>query len=144
MGRSVTRFRTGDEVFFFNNGLGGEADSYAEYTVVPEDCLARKPKTLSMVEAAGIPLELVTAWEALMDRGKLKRGESVLIHAGGGGVGHVAIQLARHLEARVATTVSGPEKAALVQSLGAERVIDYRLEDFGDSHWGGRTAGERT
>ncbi len=67
-----------------------------------------------------------------MDRGKLKPGESALIHAGGGGVGHVAIQLARHLGARVATTVSGPEKAALVQSLGVERVIDYRREDFGD------------
>lgn len=72
VGSFVTRLHPGDEVFFFNNGLGGAAGSYAEYTVVPEECLALKPRNLSMVEAAGIPLVLITAWEALADRGKLK------------------------------------------------------------------------
>lgn len=133
VGSAVTRFHAGDEVFFFNNGLGGAAGSYAEYTVVSEECLALKPGNLSMVEAAGIPLVLITAWEALADRGKLKQGEIALIHAGAGGVGHVAIQLGRYFGARIATTISSAQKAELVRSLGTERAIDYRREDFVDA-----------
>jgi NADPH2:quinone reductase len=87
----VTRY------FFFSNGLGYPPGSYAEYTVVQEDYLALKPKNLSMVEAAAIPLALITAWEALVIRGDLKEGQSMLIHAGAGGVGHIAIQLAHYL-----------------------------------------------
>jgi NADPH2:quinone reductase len=83
-----------------------------------------------MVEAAAVPLVLITAWEALVDRAGLKEGETVLVHAGAGGVGHIAIQLARHLGARVATTVSGAEKARFVERLGAERAIDYKSRDF--------------
>ena len=86
-----------------------------------------------MVEAAGIPPVLITAWEALMDQGKLKPGESALVHAGAGGVGHVAIQLGRYFGARIATTISSAQKAELVRSLGAERAIDYRREDFVDA-----------
>ena len=104
--------------------------SYAEYTLVHEDYAARKPAKLSMVEAAAVPLVLITAWEALVDRVGLKEGETVLIHAGAGGVGHIAIQLARHLGAHVATTVSGADKARFVESLGAERAIDYKSQDF--------------
>ena len=130
VGSSVTRVRVGDEVFFFNNGLGGAPGNYAEYTVVHEDYLALKPGNLSMVEAAAVPLALITSWEALINRGNLKEGQTALIHAGAGGVGHLAIQLARYLKARAATTISSTEKANFVQSLGAELAIDYRCHDF--------------
>ena len=130
IGDGVTRFRQGDEVYFFNNGIGAGPGTYAEYTVVHEDFVAKKPKTLSMTEAAAVPLVLITAWEALYDRVALKAGERVLIHAGAGGVGHVAIQLARSIGARVATTVSGEDKATLARSLGAELTIDYKRQDF--------------
>ena len=130
VGSAVTRFRAGDEVYFFNGGLGREAGTYAEYTLVAEAHAAAKPKRLSMVEAAAVPLVLITGWEALYDRIALARDETVLIHAGAGGVGHIAIQLARLRGARIATTVSGSEKAALARSLGAELTINYRDEDF--------------
>ena len=130
IGSSVTRVRPGDEVFFFNNGLGGAPGTYADYTVVQEDYLALKPKNITMLEAAGIPLALITAWEALLDRGNLQKGEAALIHAGAGGVGHIAVQLAHWAGARVATTVSGPQKAELAQSLGAELAINYKEQDF--------------
>ena len=130
VGSGVRRFKPGDDVYFFNNGLGSGPGNYAEYTVVREDYAARKPAKLSMVEAAAVPLVLITAWEALVDRVGLKEGETVLVHAGAGGVGHIAIQLARHLGANVATTVSGADKARFVESLGAERAIDYKSQDF--------------
>ncbi|WON74488.1 MULTISPECIES: zinc-dependent alcohol dehydrogenase family protein [unclassified Nitrosospira] len=130
VGSSVTRVRPGDEVYFFNNGLGGPAGAYAEYSVVQEDYLAFKPKNLSMLEAAALPVPVLTAWEALVNRGHLGEGESTLIHAGAGGVGHIAIQLAHYLNAPVATTISSPEKARFAQALGAERTIDYTREDF--------------
>src|SRR5690348_15414776 len=130
IGGSVTRVRPGDEVFFFNNGLGGAPGTYAEYTVVQEDYLALKPKNITMLEAAGIPLALITAWEALLDRGSLQKGEMALIHAGAGGVGHIAVQLAHHFGARIAATVSSPQKAELAQSLGAELPINYKEQDF--------------
>ncbi|HVE88788.1 MAG TPA: zinc-dependent alcohol dehydrogenase family protein [Burkholderiaceae bacterium] len=129
-GPSVTRFHPGDEIYFFSNGLGLEPGAYAEYTVIHEEHAACKPKTLSMAEAAAIPVALITAWEALVDRVALKSGEKVLIHAGAGGVGHIAVQLARVRGAQVAATVSGKEKAELVKSLGAELSIDYREQDF--------------
>lgn len=143
VGDGVRRFRPGDEVYFFDNGIGGAPGSYAEYTLVREDYAAHKPTRLSMIEAAAAPLVLITAWEALVDRIGLKAGETILIHGGAGGVGHVAVQLARHLGARVATTVSGADKAAFVRQLGAELAIDYRGEDFvqGTLDWtGGRGA----
>ena len=130
VGARVARFNPGDAVYFFNNGLGAAPGSYAEYTLVDENYAARKPARLSMVEAAAVPLVLITAWEALVDRVRLGPGETVLVHAGAGGVGHVAVQLARHLGARVAATVSGPDKAELARSLGAELVIDYKTADF--------------
>ena len=132
-GGSVTRFKPGDEVYFFNNGLGSDPGTYAEYTVVHEDHVAAKPGNISMEEAAAAPLALITAWEALMDRGQLKDGHTVLIHAGAGGVGHIAIQLARNAGAFVATTVSNAIKAEFVTSLGAELAINYTTEDFADA-----------
>ncbi|MDO9064360.1 MAG: zinc-dependent alcohol dehydrogenase family protein [Sulfuricella sp.] len=130
VGLAVTRFKPGDEVYFFNGGIGGEQGNYAEYTVIHEDCAAAKPKNLSMVEAAALPLVLITAWEALHDRAQLKAGQTVLIHAAAGGVGHVAVQLAKELGARIAATVSSEEKAAWVRKLGAEKIIRYTSEDF--------------
>lgn len=130
VGSGVTRFRPGDAVYFFNGGLGGpEPGNYAEYTIVHQDYLAVKPASLSFTQAAAVPLVLITAWEALFDRARLQAGQSVLIHAGGGGVGHVAVQLARHYGARVAATVSAA-KAEFVQKLGADLCIDYRSTDF--------------
>lgn len=130
VGAAVTRFQPGDEVFFFNGGIGTEPGNYAEYTVIHEDYAAAKPRGLSMNEAAALPLVWITAWESLLDRTQLKAGESVLIHAAAGGVGHVAVQLAKHIGARVAVTVSDPEKAAFARQLGADKVIDYKAEDF--------------
>ncbi|MBU1690301.1 MAG: zinc-dependent alcohol dehydrogenase family protein [Gammaproteobacteria bacterium] len=130
VGLAVTRFKPGDEVYFFNGGIGGEQGCYAEYTVIHEDCVAARPKILSMAEAAALPLVLITACEALHDRLQLKVGQTVLIHAAAGGVGHVAVQIAKEMGVRVAATVSSEEKGAWVSQLGAEKIILYTSEDF--------------
>lgn len=130
VGSAVTRFRVGDEVYFCNGGLGGHQGNYAEWTTIDERFAAHKPKSLSFAAAAAAPLVLITAWEALYDRGRLQAGQRVLIHAGAGGVGHVAIQLAKLQGATVATTVSTPDKADLVRQWGAEKVIFYQQSDF--------------
>lgn len=129
-GAAVTDLKIGDEVWFCHGGLGREQGNYAEYTVVPAAVARRKPANLSALQAAAGPLVLITAWEALFDRAHLQSGQTLLVHAGAGGVGHVAIQLAQLAGARVCTTVSGDAKAAFVRDLGAERVIDYKREDF--------------
>jgi NADPH2:quinone reductase len=130
VGSQVERYKIGDEVYFCNGGLGGPHGNYAEYIVVDERFVAPKPSSLSFAEAAAAPLVLITAWEALYDRGRLASNQTVLIHAGAGGVGHVAIQLAKLRGAKVCTTVSTPEKAAFVQELGADRPILYHQTDF--------------
>jgi NADPH:quinone reductase len=130
VGSEVQRFRVGDEVYFCDGGLGGQHGNYAEYTVVDERFVARKPQSISFVEAAAAPLVLITAWEALYDRGRLQAGQRALIHAGAGGVGHVAVQLAQLQGAIVCTTVSTPEKADFVRQLGAEYPILYKQIDF--------------
>src|SRR6185295_13812246 len=96
------------------------------------DDLAIKPQSLTMEEAASIPLVGLTAWQALIERAQLKKGQTVLIHAGSGGVGTFAIQLAKHIGANVATTTS-TSNADLVRRLGADRVIDYRNDSFEES-----------
>jgi NADPH2:quinone reductase len=133
VGSAVTRFNAGDEVYFFNGGIGSEPGNYAQYTTIHQDYAAHKPKQLSMAEAAALPLVLITAWEALFDRTGTKAGDTVLIHAAAGGVGHIAVQLAHHAGARVAATVSNEEKAAFVGSLGAEHIIRYTERDFVDA-----------
>ncbi|MFH7024359.1 MAG: zinc-dependent alcohol dehydrogenase family protein [Heteroscytonema crispum UTEX LB 1556] len=130
VGAEVRYFRVGDEVYFCNGGLGAHQGNYAEFTVVDERFVARKPKSVSFAEAAAAPLVLITAWEALYERGRLEPGEKVLIHAGAGGVGHVAIQLAKLKGADVCTTVSSQEKADFVKHLGADEVILYKQTDF--------------
>lgn len=133
VGEGVTRFQPGDAVWFCHGGLGGPHGNYAEYIVVDERVAQPKPATLDFVQAAAAPLVLITAWEALYDRADLREGQRTLIHAGAGGVGHVAIQLARLAGARVATTISSAEKAAFVHELGAEYAINYREESLRDS-----------
>ncbi|MBH8571991.1 zinc-dependent alcohol dehydrogenase family protein [Nostocaceae cyanobacterium CENA369] len=130
VGAGVQRFRLGDEVYFCYGGLGSHQGNYAEYNVVDERFVAHKPASISFAEAAAAPLVLITAWEALYERGRLEPGERVLIHAGAGGVGHVAIQLAKLKGATVSTTVSSEDKANFVRQLGADRVIFYKQTDF--------------
>ncbi len=131
IGKEVKRFKVGDEVYFCAGGLGKSGTgNYAEFTVVDERRVARKPTSLSFAEAAAAPLVLITAWESLYDRGRLEAGQKVLIHAGAGGVGHVAIQLAKLKGAEVCTTVGSPEKARLARQLGANNTILYKQTDF--------------
>lgn len=130
VGSGVSRFRPGDEVFFYNGGIGLEPGNYAEFTVIHEEYAAAKPKSLSMEAAAALPLVFITGWEALIDRARLQVGQTVLIHGGAGGTGHIAVQLAKARGLRVAATVRGEERAAWVRSLGAEKTIDYSQEDF--------------
>ena len=130
VGANVHRFEPGDEVYFFHGGLGNEPGTYAEYTVLHQDFAAFTPHHATMIEAAALPLALITAWEALLDRGNLLEGQSVLIHGAAGGVGHLAVQIAKQAGATVLATVSSREKAAWVTSLGADRVFVYRDVDF--------------
>lgn len=130
VGINVKNFRIGDEVYFCHGGLGDRQGNYAEYTTIDEQFVAHKPKSVSFAEAAAAPLVLITAWEALYERGRLEPGEKVLIHAGAGGVGHVAIQLAKLKSADVCTTVSSQEKANFVRRLGADYPIFYQQTDF--------------
>jgi NADPH2:quinone reductase len=132
IGADVTKFKVGDEVYFCNGGLGAHQGNYAELTTIDEKFAALKPKSLSFAEAAAAPLVLLTAWEALYDRGNLQSSPSrnVLIHAGAGGVGHVAIQLAKLRRAKVCTTVGSEAKARFVRDLGADLPILYKQTDF--------------
>lgn len=127
VGADVTGFSIGDAVFA--RAHQEDAGALAEVAHVKASALALKPANLSHLEAASIPLAGLTAWQALVDKADLKHGQKVLIHAGSGGVGTLAIQIAKHLEAFVATTVSA-RNAKLVTSLGADVMIDYKEQDF--------------
>jgi len=130
VGADVSRFKPGDEVYYCYGGLGGASGNYAEYTLVDQQALAWKPALLSFEQAAAAPLVLITAWESLYDRARMETGHTILIHAGAGGVGHVAIQIAHEVGARIATTVSNQHKADLVSELGAEYPILYPETHF--------------
>ncbi|NEO92303.1 MAG: zinc-dependent alcohol dehydrogenase family protein [Moorea sp. SIO3G5] len=131
VGAGVQKFQVGDEVYFCAGGLGlSGTGNYAELAVVDQSLVAHKPKSLSFPEAAAAPLVLITAWESLYDRGRLEAGQKVLIQAGAGGVGHVAIQLAKLKGAEVCTTVGSQEKARLVRHLGADYPILYKQTSF--------------
>jgi len=129
-GSAVTRFKVGDSVFFNNGGIGDEPGCYAEFTTVHEEYCAATPTNVGLQDAAGLPLVLITAWEALIDRANLQAGQTILIHGGTGGVGHIALQLANHLGARVAVTVSDDKKEGLAQGLEAEKIVRYKEMDF--------------
>lgn len=122
-GAKVSKFKIGDAVYACCKG------AFAEFIAVKESDLALIPKNTTMEEAASIPLVGLTAWQVLVEKGNLKKGQKVFIQAGSGGVGTVAIQLAKHLGAYVATTVSAANKD-LVKSLGADLIIDYKTQDF--------------
>lgn len=128
MGSAVNGFRVGDEVYAAPSLVRNGAN--AEFVCVDARTVALKPKSLDHVHAATLPLVTITAWEALLQRARIQRGETVLVHAGGGGVGHVAIQLAKLHGCRVLTTASSAESLALCKELGADVVINYRETDF--------------
>jgi NADPH:quinone reductase-like Zn-dependent oxidoreductase len=127
VGSMVSKFRVGDEIYA--RPADHRIGTFAEYISMNEDDVAIKPKNLSMEEAASIPLVGLTVWQALIEKGNLKKGQKVFIQAGSGGVGTFAIQLAKHFGATVATTTSAVN-IDLVKSLGADVVIDYKKDDF--------------
>jgi alcohol dehydrogenase len=129
VGSRVRRFTPGDEVYA--RPADGRIGAFAEFIAINEEDVALKPRALTMEEAASIPLVGLTAWQALIERANLKNGQKVLIHAGSGGVGTFAIQLAKHVGATVATTTS-TANVDLVRRLGADVVIDYKKDDFAD------------
>jgi len=137
----VVTFQPGDEVYACAGGVTGAGGALAEYMLADAALVAHKPKSLSMREAAALPLVTITAWEGLFQRVRIKPGHTVLIHGGAGGVGHIAVQLAKQAGARVCTTVSSEKKAKLARALGADEVIDYTQEDV-KSYVGRLTGGQ--
>jgi len=129
VGEGVTKFVIGDEVFGCAGGFKGTSGgALAEYMLADADLLAHKPKNLTMEEAAALPLVSITAWEALFNRARLTPGQEVLIHGATGGVGHIAIQLAKWGGATVYTTASSQEKLEMAKRLGADITINYTEE----------------
>jgi NADPH:quinone reductase-like Zn-dependent oxidoreductase len=126
-GSSVRKFKPGDEVY--SRPADYRIGAFAEYISINQNDVAMKPKGITMEEAASIPLVGLTAWQALIEKADLKKGQKVFIQAGSGGVGTFAIQLAKHLGATVATTTSS-SNIDLVKSIGADAVIDYKKDDF--------------
>ena len=138
VGAGVERFRVGDEVYGLTGGVAGLQGSLAEVAAVDADLLAHKPANLSMREAAALPLIAITAWEGLVDRARTQARQKVLVHGGAGGVGHVAVQIARALGAEVFATASAGD-ADLVRRYGATP-IDYAtatVDDYMAQHTGG-------
>lgn len=127
VGSQVQQFKVGDEVY--SRPADGRIGTFAEYIAVHEQDVALKPTNLTMLEAASVPLVGLTAWQALVEKAQLKKGQKVFIQAGSGGVGTIAIQLAKYLGAEVATTASAKNREWLEQ-LGADHVIDYKTQDF--------------
>ncbi|MBI2786118.1 MAG: zinc-dependent alcohol dehydrogenase family protein [Legionella longbeachae] len=130
---SVSQFKVGDEVYGCAGGLLDMQGALAEYMLADVDLIAHKPKSLSFVQAAALPLVSLTAWEGLVTRARVQKNQRVLIHGATGGVGHLAIQLAKHLGAVVSATASTPEKCEIAKQLGAEHAINYKttlVEDY--------------
>jgi alcohol dehydrogenase len=130
-GESNSEFNQGDEVYGQAGVINGGSGAFAEMTLAKTESIANKPKRLSHAEAAALPLVGVSAWRALVENIGLSKGQKILIHGGAGGIGSIAIQLAKHLGAYVATTVSTNDKQ-FVQELGADQVIDYKAQNFED------------
>jgi NADPH2:quinone reductase len=140
VGEGVLGFAPGQAVYGCVGGVRGQGGTLAEYILVDACLLARKPKSLSMREAAALPLVAITAWDAL-ERAGLEAGQHVLIHGGIGGVGHVAVQLAKAFGARVATTVADTDAAGIARNLGADETINF-LEEKVDAYVQRLTGGE--
>lgn len=140
VGPGVEGFSPGDEVYACAGGFKNYPGALAESMLVDADFVAPKPRTLNFAESAALPLVAITAWEAMVDRANIRPGEKVLVHAGAGGVGHIAIQIAKLCGAKVYTTISSEEKGRLAESLGADVAIDYKqhsVEDYVREHTGG-------
>ncbi len=125
----VKNFKVGDEVYGCAGGLKGSGGALAQFMLADAKLIAKKPKSLSMLEAAALPLVSITTWEALFQKAALTNKNNILIHGGVGGVGHIAVQLAKWCGARVYTTVLKNEDFALVKSLGADEVINAKEEE---------------
>jgi NADPH2:quinone reductase len=141
IGDGVTSLEPGDEVYACAGGIKGLGGALAEYMVADADLVAPKPKNLSMVEAGVLPLVTITAWNAIVDRAKVRAGQKVLVHGGTGGAGHIGVQLAKQAGAEVYATVSTEPKAAAVKKLGADQAILYRdtsVDDYVAEHTGGK------
>ncbi|MGX4587292.1 zinc-dependent alcohol dehydrogenase family protein [Paenibacillus chitinolyticus] len=132
VGEGVTKFRPGDEVYGLAGGFKGFGGALAEYMLADAELIARKPASLSMSEAAALPVVALTAWQGLFDRARLQPGQQVLVHAAAGGVGHIAIQLAKWGGADVFATASSGAKLDIASRLGADGVINYRTEPVED------------
>lgn len=140
IGEGIRDWAPGDEVWYYDGGYADKHGSYAQYKIVNGQYLAPKPRSIGFAMAAAMPVVALTAWEAVVERADVKKGDFVLVHGGAGGVGHISVQLAANRGARVAVTVSGPAKAALARSLGAELTIDYKRESVGAAvkAWSGK------
>ncbi len=132
IGEGVSGLKHGDEVYGQAAEILGGSGAFAEMALANADTIAYKPKTLSHEEAAGLPSVGVSAWQALVETIGLSKGQKILIHGGAGGIGSIAIQLAKHLGAYVATTVSTNDKEFVKEELGADEVIDYKTQNFED------------
>jgi NADPH2:quinone reductase len=141
IGEGVTAFQPGDEVYACAGGVKGSGGALADYMLADVHLVAHKPKSLTMVEAAALPLVSITAWEGLIDRAKIQPGQKVLVYGATGGVGHIGIQLAKWAGATVYALVSSEEKGAIARKLGADFTINYRqqaVEKFVAEHTGGQ------
>ncbi|MBI4784074.1 MAG: zinc-dependent alcohol dehydrogenase family protein [Oscillatoriophycideae cyanobacterium NC_groundwater_1537_Pr4_S-0.65um_50_18] len=141
IGEGVTRFKPEDEVYACAGGVKGLGGALAEYMLADVDLVAHKPKSLTMAEAAALPLVSITAWEGLIDRANIQPGQQVLVYGATGGVGHIGIQLAKWAGATVYALVSSDEKGAIARKLEADFIINYRrqpVEEFVAEHTNGR------
>lgn len=131
-GPGVTRFSVGDEVYGCAGGVKGRDGAYSQRMLADARLLAKKPTSLAFGQAAALPLVSITAWEALIDRARVEPGETVLVHGGTGGVGHIGAQIAKSRGAIVHTTVGSSENAEIARSLGADKTINYREQSVAD------------
>ncbi len=131
IGENVSHVAPGDEVYACAGGIKGFGGALTEYMLADADLVAQKPRSLTMA-AAALPLVGITAWEGLIDRAQIQPGQTVLVYGGTGGVGHMAVQLAKWAGAKVYATASSPEKAAIAHQLGADAVIDHREQSIED------------
>jgi NADPH:quinone reductase len=141
VGEGVTEFKVGDEVYGCAGGFKGTGGALAEFMLADVRLLAPKPKNITMAQAAALPLVTITAWESLYERANVQNGQTVLVHAATGGVGHVAIQLAKLAGAKVFTTASTMEKLSIGKRLGADVTINYReqsVEEYVKEHTDGK------
>ena len=141
VGEDVNNFQPGDEVYGCAGGVKGMGGALAEYMLADAALIAKKPKSLNMLQAAALPLVAITAWEGLIEKAQIQSGQTILIYGATGGVGHIALQLAKFRGAKVYATVSNSQKAQIALGLGASEVINYRkqsVESFINQHTDGK------